>query len=338
MKAPEHVRRPAATVGVASVVVVGLLAGCGSPPPEPVAQPAPAVVAAALTVPQTEDVLAALGQTLEAADADLDSSQLPPRLEGPAMAMRRAEYVRASATDGDKPPTVLPTKVLTSVVPQTTSWARTQLAVTEQPDDLQAQRILVLRQGTPRSQYRLWGWARLMPGAQMPTTALAEDGSEVVPASSTSLLVPPGEVLTQFTDVLAKGSKSDYAKTFEDSPFQQELEDLRDQADKGVGEAGSASSTYEPLGNPAAALRTIDGGAIVAGAFTAVSTISITLDGAKLPLSDPFLAALAGATSASKKLTRTYTGVVVLYVPPEGSDASVQVLAGELVMTEADAS
>ena len=43
-------------------------------------------------------MLTDVGEVLAAADAALDAAQLPPRVEGPALAVRTAEYVRA---DGD---------------------------------------------------------------------------------------------------------------------------------------------------------------------------------------------------------------------------------------------
>ena len=90
-----------------------------------------------------QDVLTDVGAVLAAADAALDPAQLPPRVEGPALAVRTAEYVRAAATAGAKPPTALPTDEQALIVPQTDVWPRTQLVVTKQPDDLQAPRILV---------------------------------------------------------------------------------------------------------------------------------------------------------------------------------------------------
>ncbi|CAM5791292.1 hypothetical protein [Cellulomonas persica] len=330
-------RRLVATV--AACALVALLVGACSPDlPQPDAPPAPAVAPAALTVPQSERVLTSLGEVLTASDEALDPGALAPRVEGPALAMRTAEYVRASATAGAKPPTALPTNALAMVVPQTTDWSRTQLVVTEQPDDLQAQRILVLRQDDPRALYKLWGWARLMPGSQMPATAPADAGSETLAADDTSLLLTPTDALTQFMDVAANGAASQYAASFAASPLVQEMEDLRAEARSGIGSAGTAATSYEMDPNPATALRTVDGGAIVTGTFTAVSRMTVTLDGATIGLSNPFYAALAGATSAAHESKRTFTGIVVLYVPPAGSQAQVQVLAGELVVTGVTAS
>jgi len=333
-----HGRRRRRALSAATATALALVvAACAPDLPRPVAPPEPAVAPAALTVPQSERVLTSLGDVLTASDEALDPAGLAPRVEAPALAMRTSEYVRASATDGDKQPTALPTTALAMVVPQTTSWPRTQLVVTEQPADLQAQRILVLRQDTPRSQYRLWGWARLMPGTQMPATALASEGSPSLAPDDTSLLVTPSDALAQFMDVGANGASSAYAATFAPSPLVDELDDLRAQARSGLGAAGTSGTSYAVDEAPVVSLRTVDGGAIVAGSFTMSSRMTVTTAGATIPL-DPFAAALAGATTASSEFKRAYTGVVVLYVPPTGSDGQVQVLAGELVMTGASVS
>ena len=136
---------------------------------------------------QSEDVLTDVGEVLAAADAALDAAQLPPRVEGPALAVRTAEYVRATATAGAKPPTALPTDEQALIVPQTDVWPRTQLVVTKQPDDLQAPRILVMQQTAPREPYRLWGWGRMGAGVQMPATAAPETGSPVLAPDATGL-------------------------------------------------------------------------------------------------------------------------------------------------------
>ena len=66
-------------------------------------------------------------------------------------------------------------------------------------------------------------------------------------------------------------------------------------------------------------LQTVDGGAIVVGQLTTVSTVTLTVAGGTIPISDPFYAALTGKTSAGSNFVRTFTDVLVMYVPPAGS-------------------
>jgi hypothetical protein len=327
-------RRFAAALG--SVLLLGL-AACGNPLPQAQPEPVPAVAPAATTVTQSQDVLTDLGAVLAAADAALDPAQLPPRVEGPALAVRSAEYVRAAATAGAKPPTALPTDAQALIVPQTDVWPRTQLVVTKQPDDLQAPRILVMQQGAPREPYRLWGWGRMGAAVQMPATAAPETGSPVLAPDATGLLMTPTEALQQYADVLANGDASAFAASFAPDTFRSSIEAARAATAAGVQAAGTATETYTPEAAPAVTLGTVDGGAIVVGQLTTVSTVTLTVAGGTIPISDPFYAALTGKTSAGSNFVRTFTDVLVMYVPPAGSGAQVQLLAAEHAVTSATA-
>ena len=327
-------RRLLAAAGCA--LVLGLSA-CAVPLPQPEPEPVPAVAPAATTVFQSQDVLTDVGEVLTTADATLDAALLPPRVEGPALAVRTAEYARATATAGAKPPTALPTDEQALIVPQTDAWPRTQLVVTKQPDDLQAPRILVMQQTAPRDPYRLWGWGRMGAGVQMPATAAPETGSPVLAPDATGLLVTPAEALQQYADVLANGTASAYAATFQEDTFRTSIEAARAATVAGVQAAGSATETYTPEAAPVVTLQTVDGGAIVVGQLTTVSTVTLTVAGGTIPISDPFYAALTGKQSAGSNFVRTFTDVLVLYVPPAGSAALVQLLAAEHAVTSATA-
>ena len=323
-------------VAAGCALVLGLTA-CAAPLPQPEPEPVPAVAPAATTGFQAQDGLTDVGEVRAAADAALDAAQLPPRVEGPALAVRTAEYARATATAGAKPPTALPTDEQALIVPQTDTWPRTQLVVTKQPDDLQAPRILVMQQTAPREPYRLWGWGRMGAGVQMPATAAPETGSPVLAPDATGLLVTPTEALQQYADVLANGAASPYAASFQLDTFRTSIEAARAATVAGVQAAGSATETYTPEAAPVVTLQTVDGGAIVVGQLTTVSTVTLTVAGGTIPISDPFYAALTGKQSAASNFVRTFTDVLVMYVPPAGSGALVQLLAAEHAVTSATA-
>ncbi|MBO3086348.1 hypothetical protein [Cellulomonas fengjieae] len=321
---------------VGSVLVLGLSA-CSAPLPQAQPDPVPAVAPAATTVSQTQTLLGDVGEVLTTADTALDAAQLTPRVEGPALAVRTAEYVRATATAGAKLPTALPTDEQALIVPQTDTWPRTQLVVTKQPDDLQAPRILVMQQTAPREPYRLWGWGRMGAGIQMPATAAAETGSPALAPDATGLLMTPTEALQQYADVLANGDASTFAASFEPDTFRTSIEAARAATASGVQAAGSATETYTPDAAPVVSLGTVDGGAIVVGQLTTVSTVTLTVAGGTIPIADPFYAALTGKQSAGSNFVRTFTDVLVMYVPPADSGAKVQLLAAEHAVTGATA-
>ncbi|WP_448631605.1 hypothetical protein [Cellulomonas soli] len=279
-----------------------------------------------MTLDQSHRVLEQLSQVLGAADAALDPAALTTRVAGPALAIRTAEYVRATATAGAKAPTALPTGEQALIVPQTDQWPRTQLVVTEQPDDLQAPRILVMRQESARDQYHLWGWARLGQGVQMPLTADPATGSPVLAADAPGLLLTPADVLTQYADVLTSGDGSASAPLFAPDFFRTGIETARQTYATAVESVGTIAETYTPQVDSVVAMSTVDGGAIVVGQLSTVTTLSVSQGSLTL---DPTDAALSGKASVTANLTYTWADVLVFYVPPEGAATQVQLLAGE---------
>ncbi len=330
VRAAARRRRRAAATALVLAAALGL-AACATPVPEPQPDAAPAVPPPVLTVAQSTSVLDQVGEVLAAGDTALDPAGLPARLTGPALTIRTAEYARAAATGGARPPATLPLTAQTQIVPSTTTWPRTQMVVTEQPDDLQAPLLLVLEQAGPREPYRLWGWARLGPSVQMPATERPEIGSEPVAPDDDSLLLSPAEALAQYADVLTNGDASAYAATFPADFFRTALLDTRAQTAASLQEVATVTETVAPVEGQVTALRTDDGGAIVVGELSTVTTVALSQG--SITLSDPFDAALAGVGSVTQNLVRTWTDVVALYVPPAGGEQQVRVLAAEHART-----
>jgi len=328
-------RRRAVALAVLPVLV---LAGCSTPLPEAAPEPVPAVAPPAVSVAQAQRVLGSVADAVAAGDAGNDPAQLAGRLEGPALATRTAEYVRNATAGGSRPPTVLPFEEQALLVSETDTWPRTQLVVTEQPDDLQAPRVLVLRQASPREQYKLWGWAKLMPSVQMPATAAPEEGSPALAPDAAGLLMTPVEAVARYADVLANGDASPHAPGFAPDALRAAIEAERSATATRLADAATLTQTYTPAAEPVVALGTVDGGAVVVSELTTTSTTTLAVPGGSIGV-EPFYSALAGgATTAGTSLTRVFTGVVVLYVPPADSGAQVQVLAGEQQVTGASAS
>lgn len=325
-----NARRQRGALALALAAVIGL-AGCANPVPEPQPEPVPAQAPPVLDATQSARILDQVEEVLATGDAAFDANQLDPRVTGPALAIRSAEYVRAQATGGERPPVTIPAEAQVTITPDTTSWPRTQIVVTEQPADLQAPLLLVLIQNSPREEYKLWGWARLGEGVQMPATAAPATGSPQLSADDTSLVLPPEDVLAQYADVLTNGDASPYAATFGTSFFRSAIEAVRAQTVQGLQAVATVSETVAPEAGSVSALGTVDGGAIVVGQMTTVTTAAISQG--TVTLTDPLDKALTGKESVSQNLVRTWTDVVVFYVPPAGSDAGIQVLAAEHART-----
>jgi len=308
-----------------------VLGGCATPLPEPQPDPVPAVPPPTLTSAQVEAVLADLGSVLAAADAELDAKALEPRVTGPALEIRAAEYAVNKALEDDEDLIALPTEPATVVVPTTDSWPRSVLVVTQQPEDLQSPRLLVLTQASPREPYRLWAWSRLLPDRQVPPTFVPEVGSAPLPLDAEGLLLSPAEVGPAYAEVLDKGKKAEHAELFALDPLRERISLVRKQYEKVAEQAGGKfTERYEPDVESTLAVSTADGGAIVVVPMT--TTTRITTDDRELSLGKAE-AALLGKRKVGKSTTFTWTGVVTFVVPPAGGPQEIVVLAAEHVRT-----
>lgn len=311
---------------VALTVVTALsLAACATPLPEPQPEAVPAVVPSAVTAEQVQDVLADVSAVLAEADEQHSVELLDGRVTGPARETRQVEYALRLAGDTEAI-TPIPAEVQTIIAPQTDAWPRPVMVVTQPPADLQPPLLLALQQDEPRSQYRLWAWVRLFPGAEMPATAQPQLGSPVVAPDSDSLSVPPGEVIGQYVDLLTNGDASPHAAVFAQDPLRVGIAATRDAYGTVVGENGTLAETYAPMPSGPIAMATADGGAIVVGGFRTVTTI--TLSESTLNIGDQ-TAALLGKASVRTNLALTWLSMVAFAIPPAGSAEPVRMLGAE---------
>ena len=309
---------------VAAVLALGLVA-CSTPLPTPSPDPTPTEAGPALSVEQVERVLADIAAVLEVGDAELAQEQLTPRVTGPALRTRAVEYALRLAGD-ETALTPIPSQAQTVIAPATDEWPRTVMVVTEPPEDLQPPLLLTLVQESPREPFLLWSWARLFPGVETPSMAQPEIGSPPVAADSTEPLVPPGEVVARYVDVLTSGEASVHAPTFAPDPLRTGIASTRDAFAQLVGANGTLAETYTAVAEAPTALATADGGAVVVGAIDTVT--GITLVDSTLTLGDQN-AALLGTPTVASNLTITWLSTVVFYVPPAGSTEQVQMLGAE---------
>ncbi|MBC7290892.1 MAG: hypothetical protein H5T83_06100 [Actinotalea sp.] len=308
------------------------LAGCAEPLPEVSADPEPATPPASVTADQVDSVLAAVTAAMAEADAEGDVAPAAERLTGPAATLRAAEYTLAGAGE-ENSVTPVPEGAQTIVTTATDDWPRTILVVTEPPADLQAPLLLTLVQSAPREQYRLWSWARLVPGSQMPPTSPPEVGDAPVLPDSTEVLVPPEELLAQYVDVLLAGEESEHAERFGEDRLRESLTGLREAYAQAASNTGTVTESIVPLDDGPVAVGTADGGAIVTGAF--VMTITIALDDSTLTVDPATAAFLGGTETLEESLELTFVGTVALDVPPAGADEQVALLGGEFALTGA---
>ena len=325
-------RRPRtlARLGVPALATVIALTLVGCAPNLPAARPdpVPAVPPPVLSVAQSTAVLGSIKAVLAAGDANLSDVALGTRLSGPALAIRSAEYKLDLGTGGVRVPTMLPMTAQALITPQTTTWPRSELVVTVQSDNLQSPRLLVLRQDSPRDQYKLWGWTRLLAGVKMPRTADPALGSPPLAPDASGFVASPQDVVAHYVDVLSHGTASAYADEFEPDEYRTGLASSLALLQQGLSQVGTVADSYTVAPGELVSMATATGGALVVAGITTVTTATVTVAGASFTLGATE-AALAGAGDVKQSETITWSDMVAFYVPPSGSGQRVTVLAAE---------
>jgi hypothetical protein len=246
---------------------------------------------------------------------------LEGRLSGPALTIRTSEYTQFVGTNGEKPLTVVSTKLRSAVLPQLDTWPRTFLVATTQADVTAPPSILIFHQPTARDPYTLWGWAQSHVGTVprnqiLPLTAEYAEGSRVLSDTDQSLKVLPADVLGQYADVLTNGDQSEFAATFVSDDLRAWVQEQRDRSAQEAGDVVTVTMAFAAAGGPLAVFETVDKGALVVGELTGTVTTE-AVPGGKVN-AQPFEEALAGAP-VTDKLVVTRTIVVVLYVPEKSA-------------------
>lgn len=323
--------------GLATLLSAGLLAGCATEIPVPVADAA--VAGPALTVEQEAEVVTAVSTVLEQASAENNTDLLTPRVAGPALAVRSSQLKVAAAIGDAKFVTPLPAQMVQIVVPVTETWPRTTYGVSKQ-EGTQAPALVVMEQTTARDPYRLWTWVRLAPGITLPQFATPDVGSEALAAEDTSLLVTPTDAVAQYAAVLPSGDSSEFAPTFKADSFRKLITDnvtQQNAVENFAAAGGSYTYSFTPRKDaPPRSVRTADGGAVVIGVLDSVATVTVQ-EGGTAQTSDnaPIQKALFGTQATTNILRTTYLDTVALYVPPAGSQEQIELLGYEHVAVAA---
>jgi hypothetical protein len=276
---------------------------------------------------QISRVLAGVDGVVHDADSSGDATALGARVDGAALALRRATYtVRAAVPTTPQPP-VPGTSLLVAGVPGAGAWPRFFLAVTRPSADAVPQ-LSVLTQTGPREPYRLTASATLLPGTTLPR--LAEDGglaTALPPGSAGKALLSPSDALAHYADVLTLGATSRYAASTEDDIFRRQVLSEQDDERTKVAQYETYTEAHAPRADAVWSLRTADGGSLVVGVLDGTRTFTPIGPGIVQDL-PPEYAALAGRPDAPSGLQVATTEVVALHVPPAGSRDRLQLVGG----------
>lgn len=326
--------------GLSALAGLSLIAGCAMPVPEPGEQPEPAESLPALDEPRIDRILTDLDESITEADEAGDTEPLQARMADPALRIRAAEYALAAATEGGEnayTPRTLIASPQVEIVSVSQDWPRTLMIVTEIPDGANVPLLLSLEQETPRSDYQLNHWVRLLPGVEMPLTAVPASGSAQVADDADGYLVTPTAAIEQYADLLTNGDDSDYADTFAEDEFATLVAEEAENLDT-VGEAGTFAQRTHAADSELVTMATDDGGYIVMGELRTRQKFTKTISGSEITVSNPHVDALDDQDGLLEylddSLIASFRTMVAMYVPPEGTeDAQVTVLGAERVLT-----
>jgi hypothetical protein len=317
-------RRGAARLAVAGAVAA-LVAGCAAEPPAPEAD-AP-VVAAVVSETQELKILDRVSTVVAEADQADEASSLAARLSGPALALREAELKLAAARGDDKLLTNLSLEMQQVVLPSDQGWPRSSYGIGVTPKGKGTPVLAAFEQASAREQYKLWGYAQLLPDITMPRFAEAALGSPAVAVDDTTLKVTPEAAVAQYASVLTHDARSRYAEGFADDYVRRLIRSygrLQVDAIEEKDGRGTFEIEYEPTNDPVKAVRTVDGGALVLGALTSRETVRAE-ENWQLGPPTPSARALWGSAEKTNVVRIAYRDVVALYVPPK--DSGVQISA-----------
>ncbi|MDN4479106.1 hypothetical protein QQX10_13485 [Demequina sp. SYSU T00039] len=314
-------RRRSVILAALAVAPALALAACTPSVPQPVAA-VPAQETSAVTQVQIDRIVPETFAELAAADEAADASLLGERITGDAVTVRTMEYAIAEV-DGAGDPDVIPEDMQAVYVTDAETWPRVMVGVTEAPDESTTPVVVLWVQEDVESDYRMVGWAHMIPGATLPAMPGVSVGAPMVDLQDAEL--QPQEVLHGYLDYLRKGNGSDYKDAFEDDSYRDQIfanrKQLRETAEKA---SGTYKETYEPNLESTYAIGTSDGGALLFAPVTVEGLFTVE-DGATVTLSSLDKSLISG--SVEDTVRHTYTDLLVISIPADADALPVAVAA-----------
>jgi hypothetical protein len=285
----------------------------------------------AVTAPQVKRILVRISETLIAADEAKDPAVAATRLDGPALELRKANYVIRTADAAIAAPAPIPTGSVDVLLPeQNDGWPRSVFAVvTDANNPTAAPTAVLLTQESPRENYKVHYTMSL--DHDLPKVAPASIGATRPQNDSKLLLVQPDQLATQYGDVLLKGEESEFYDVFEaEGDNLQAALGPAYKADKKAKTPPSAAIEFADAAGPGQTVTfaTNDSGAIVAVDLRENETIRPVEAGAAInPEAGGPVKALSGKAQSTRGFVTSWAVQILFYVPPvTAPDQKVKVL------------
>lgn len=271
-----------------------------------------------LTDPQLERILDQVARTARAGDRAQDPARLTPRVADQALEMRTLNYRNRKIDDSvPAPEPVSASPVLSAAAVSDPAFPRTAMAITEGEGNTTPQ-ILILRQDSARSQYRLVANAPMTPGAELPAGGLDQAGIQTLEsADGEGLVMAPGRAVAGTARYLSEPD-DDFSDRIEPNSYVDAVHEYQQGL---VEDAGDARFTFrrEFVPDSTVALRLADGSALVVGNVYARTFARPKEPGASV-IVDELAAELRGGGRVTRKGARmTYREVLALHVPAAGA-------------------
>jgi hypothetical protein len=187
---------------------------------------------------------------------------------------------------------------------------------------------VVLRQESPRENYRLSYAVVLAPQVQLPDLPSASVGAAKLSKDSKLTRVSPAEVLEQYSDVLNNGTESTYAGNFSlatDRLFALLGPTAQALRQESFGDLVAVSWNTVPTDTEIVAFATADGGALVLATLQETETVRPQQSGATVNASVA-VRALTSLSQSGRGFDVLSNIQILWYVPPIGSEDGIQVL------------
>jgi hypothetical protein len=293
----------------------------------------------AVTEEQLERIMDSVAEVAAQSDAEVDSDVLATRFQGPAFELRAANYAHRRVDGAIPALSAIPGSPIALALPQQTDiWPRVVLVVVQEPEDeAVVPTALMLKQASPRDNYRVEYAVPLQAQVEFPSVAPARLGAVRYGPDNKFLKLAPEQVATAYADLLAVGATSQYADQFD-------LETDTFLATAGVeARAARATQVSGPLALAAEAqagtgeripLATDDTGAILALSFGELERITPSEAGATITVTGA-VKALSGVSTTTKGVFATYGYQLLFYVPPVSSTEKITLLGATQGITSA---
>lgn len=273
---------------------------------------------------RADQVLEAISTALDQAYEERTTENIVERINGPARQTIEAEFANAERF-GTEDLAPVPLTDAASTWSTSADFPRVAMVFTENPETGSNDQLVVLSQVNGRSNYKLWGYADLVP-AEADIT-FATDTDAIAKDSAEGLATSPLQALNEYADRLRGDSTS---VTYEDDALTSSLHAQRDSISDSLGETGTVSIDARALNHGPLSMATEDGGAVTMGSLEYDVSIDRTVSGSTITVGDELAQWMTGEADSSYDiqgtLTSTYYVTVAFYIPARG-EGNVQVIA-----------